>query len=73
MIFSLLTNALETVKEKKSRAPKGYEPKITITTRKLPRFVQVRIKDNGTGITEKTQKSFLNLFILPKEKTFTPD
>lgn len=68
VIFSLLTNALETVKEKKSRAPKGYEPKITITTRKLPRFVQVRIKDNGTGITEKDPKKVFEPFYTTKGK-----
>ncbi len=68
VMFSLLTNAFEAVKDKKSRAPKGYEPKITITTRKLPRFVQVRVKDNGTGIAEKDPKKVFEPFYTTKGK-----
>ncbi|MBK8414313.1 MAG: HAMP domain-containing histidine kinase [Bacteroidetes bacterium] len=41
---------------------------MTITTRKLPRFVQVRIKDNGTGITEKDPKKVFEPFYTTKGK-----
>lgn len=50
VLFNLLTNAFESVIEKSANAPKGYEPKVTISSRKLPRFVQVRVKDTGKGI-----------------------
>lgn len=49
-LFHLLTNAFESVLAKTAHAPKGYEPKVTISTRKLPRFVQIRVKDTGMGI-----------------------
>lgn len=50
VLFNLLTNAYESVLEKSANAPKGYEPKVTISSRKLPRFVQIRVKDTGAGI-----------------------
>jgi signal transduction histidine kinase len=49
-LFCLFLNALVSVRQKRTEAPKGYQPKITVTTRKLPRFVQIRIRDNGSGI-----------------------
>ncbi|MBL0342063.1 MAG: ATP-binding protein [Bacteroidetes bacterium] len=67
VVFNLLLNAFESVHEKKSKAPKGYQPKVTISTRKLPRFIQIRIKDNGTGISEKDTKQLLQAFYTNKK------
>lgn len=66
VIFSILSNAFDAIREKRSNAPKGYDPKVTITTRKLPRFVQVRIKDNGTGISFKDPKVIFEPFFTTK-------
>ncbi len=52
-LFHFFNNAFYAVYEKKKSAGKSYEPKISVTSRKLPRFVQVRIKDNGAGIDDK--------------------
>ncbi|MEP7169746.1 MAG: hypothetical protein ABI855_10295, partial [Bacteroidota bacterium] len=51
-LFHFFNNAFYSVYEKKKSEGKSYEPKISVTTRKLHRFVQVRIKDNGSGIEE---------------------
>jgi len=52
-LFHFFNNAFYAVYERKKSAGKGYDPKISVTSRKLPRFVQVRIKDNGAGIDDK--------------------
>jgi len=46
-VLCLYSNALESVRLKSTEQQEGYQPKISVTTRKLPRFVQVRIRNNG--------------------------
>jgi len=72
VIFNLLMNAFDSVNEKRRQAPKGYQPKVTISTRKLPRFVQIRIKDNGMGITEKEPKVLLEPFYTNRKSEKNP-
>jgi signal transduction histidine kinase len=52
-LYQLISNAYDAVHEKAKLDKKGYIPTISITTRKLPQFIQLRIKDNGVGIDDK--------------------
>lgn len=52
LLLNILNNAIQSVKEKNNKGIKGYQPKVSISTRILPRFLQIRIKDNGTGMSE---------------------
>ncbi len=72
VIFCLLRNAFESVKERTASAPKGYEPKVTVSTRKLPRFVQVRVKDNGTGISDKNATKIFDAYFTTKQSERNP-
>jgi len=65
-LFHFFNNAFYSVYEKKKTAGKNYEPKISVTSRKLPRFVQVRIKDNGSGINEKILSKIYDPFFTTK-------
>jgi signal transduction histidine kinase len=51
--FHLFCNAFQAVAEKAREAPKGFQPQVSVSSRKLPRFIQVRIRDNGTGLNLK--------------------
>ncbi len=62
LLLNVLTNAFQSVKEQNSRGIKGYQPKVSISTRILPRFLQIRIKDNGTGMKEEILKKTTNEF-----------
>lgn len=62
VMFNLLSNAFDAVREKRTNAPKGYDPKVTVSTRKLPRFVQIRVRDNGIGIGEKNPEQVFVAF-----------
>lgn len=52
LLLNVLTNAFQSVKEQNKKGVKGYHPKVSISTRILPRFLQIRVKDNGTGMKE---------------------
>jgi signal transduction histidine kinase len=62
VLFNLLTNAFISVWHKRSNSPKGYQPTVTVSSRKLPRFIQIRVKDNGAGIPEKQHKRLFTPF-----------
>ncbi|MCX6275390.1 MAG: sensor histidine kinase [Bacteroidetes bacterium] len=52
LLINVLINAFQSVQERQEKKVKGYAPKVTISTRVLPRFLQVRIHDNGEGMTD---------------------
>lgn len=72
VLFNLLTNAFESVLVKSANAPKGYEPKVTISTRKLPRFIQVRIKDTGSGISASISDKIFDSYFSTKSGDRNP-
>ncbi|MFN9596931.1 MAG: sensor histidine kinase [Bacteroidota bacterium] len=66
VLFNILENAFESVWLKKANSGKGYQPSVTITSRKLPRFIQVRVKDNGVGISDSVRKQIFTPFFTEK-------
>ncbi|MFN5325293.1 MAG: sensor histidine kinase [Bacteroidota bacterium] len=67
VLFNILENAFESVWNKKSSSGKGYIPSVTITSRKLPRYIQVRVKDNGTGVPDHVRKQIFQPFFTDRE------
>jgi signal transduction histidine kinase len=62
LLLDVLDNAFQAVVEKHRQQIKGYQAKVSISTRVLPRFVQVRVKDNGVGISVAFQKTLFEEF-----------
>lgn len=52
MMLFLISNALNACYRQSQKVVKGYQPKITLSTRVLPRFVQIKVKDNGAGVSD---------------------
>ena len=50
VLLNLCTNALYAVQQRRSHAEPTYRPEVTVTTRQLPRTVEIRIRDNGLGM-----------------------
>ena len=50
VILNLINNALYAVDEKKKAAGDGYEPTVTVSTRKEKDKIEVKVKDNGNGV-----------------------
>jgi len=72
VLFNLFENAFDAVRLKKETAPTGYVPTVTVSTRKLPRFVQIRVKDNGIGISDKAGKKVFDPFYSESNSTTHP-
>ncbi len=60
VLQNLLNNSFYSINEKKKTAGEAYQPTITVSTKKIlpdapdiKTVVELRIKDNGTGISEK--------------------
>ena len=51
VILNLVNNAFYAINEKRQKNVAGYEPKLTVTTKKLDGKVEINVKDNGNGIS----------------------
>jgi signal transduction histidine kinase len=50
VILNLITNAFYTVTEKRKLQLEGYEPTVSLSTKKIDGKVEIKVKDNGMGI-----------------------
>jgi signal transduction histidine kinase len=50
VLLNLISNGFYAATRRKEQAGDGYEPTLTATTRSLGEDVEIRIRDNGTGI-----------------------
>jgi len=66
VILNLITNAFYAVMEKKKIHPEGYEPTVTVSTKKLGNKIEVRVRDNGTGIPQKALDKIFQPFFTTK-------
>ncbi|MCJ7468232.1 MAG: ATP-binding protein, partial [Maribacter sp.] len=66
VILNLITNAFYVVKQKKEQQPEGYEPTVTVTTRKENDKVEISVKDNGNGIPKKVLDKIFQPFFTTK-------
>ena len=63
VLLNLYNNAFYAVTERKNLNIEGYEPTVSVSTRKLDKFIEIKVKDNGTGIPEeKLDKIFQPFF-----------
>jgi signal transduction histidine kinase len=72
MLLNIFNNAFYAVTEKKKEIKEGYEPTITVSTKFLtedlpkPQGLEIRIRDNGTGIPEKHVSKVFQPFFTTK-------
>lgn len=66
VVLNLITNAFYAVTERKKLAVEGYEPIVTVTTKKFSDRVEVHVKDNGTGISQKALEKIFQPFFTTK-------
>ncbi len=72
VILNLITNAFYAVAEKKKQSNDGYEPSVTVTTKRIvplpggPQGVEVRVADNGNGIPQKALDKIFQPFFTTK-------
>ena len=66
VILNLLTNAFYVVDEKKKAEVDGYEPTVSITTKKVADKVFISVRDNGNGIPQKVVDKIFQPFFTTK-------
>jgi signal transduction histidine kinase len=52
VLLNLIINALHAVNEKAKLRALNYEPRVTVQTRRLGTCVEIRVADNGSGISQ---------------------
>jgi len=66
VILNLITNAFYVVAEKKKKNIAGYEPTVSVSTKKMEDRVEVSVKDNGNGIPQKVLDKIFQPFFTTK-------
>ena len=67
VILNLINNAFYAVNEKQRQKLNGYEPTVTVSTKKLtPDKVEIKVKDNGNGIPFKIIDKIFQPFFTTK-------
>ncbi len=52
VLLNLYNNAFYAVNEKKRTADENYQPKVSVTTKRLTDKVEIKVTDNGNGISQ---------------------
>ncbi len=66
VILNLITNAFYVVNEKAKGKTIGYEPQVTVSTKKLEGKIEIRVKDNGNGIPDHIKEKIFQPFFTTK-------
>jgi len=66
VLMNLYNNAFYAITEKKKLQPVGYEPNVSVSTRRIGNKVEIRIKDNGAGISQKVIDKIFQPFFTTK-------
>ena len=68
VILNLINNAFYAVAEKKNQTKDGYEPTVSVSTKKIGDKVEIRVKDNGNGIPQKYWIKSFNHSLPPNQQ-----
>jgi len=66
VILNLINNAFYAVDEKKKQIGEGYEPNVSVSTKKNNGKIEISVKDNGNGIPQKVLDKIFQPFFTTK-------
>ena len=66
VLLNLYNNAFYALIEKKKQQGESFDPVISVTTKKVNGKVEIRVKDNGNGISSKVMDKIFQPFFTTK-------
>jgi signal transduction histidine kinase len=66
VLLNLINNAFYAVNEKAKQGIEGYQPTVTVSTRKLDATIEIKVQDNGSGIPEAIKEKIFQPFFTTK-------
>lgn len=66
VLLNLYNNAFYAVQQKQKAGVSGYKPTVTVSTAMLKDVVEIRVRDNGTGIPDEIKDKILQPFFTTK-------
>jgi signal transduction histidine kinase len=66
VLLNLISNGFYAATKRKAQAGDGFEPILSATTKSLGDKLEIRIRDNGTGIPEEVKDKIFNPFFTTK-------
>ena len=66
VLLNLISNGFYATTKRKVEVGDGFEPMLSATTKNLGDKVEIRIRDNGTGIPEEVREKIFNPFFTTK-------
>ena len=66
VILNLITNAFYAVDQKKKLVNGDFEPKVSVSTKKIKGGLEIKVGDNGNGIPEKVLEKIFQPFFTTK-------
>jgi len=66
VILNMITNAFYVVNERKKQDAAGYEPLVSVSTRKTGAKIEIKVKDNGKGMPKQVKEKIFQPFFTTK-------
>ncbi|GAB2605954.1 hypothetical protein GCM10027190_61680 [Spirosoma areae] len=66
VLLNLFSNAFYAVRERQKQGDSDYYPIVTVTTSKAKKSTEIRVGDNGTGMSEAVQQKIFQPFFTTK-------